>query len=124
MGWFDGTSSSKGSFFSSSSSSRRARPRSGFIQRMISRIRRLLRDIYNYARRNPIKVFMLVIMPLITSGILQKLLAIVGIRLPRGLMGDKTGYAGGFSSSGFGSAGSSGLSESVNGLMTIAKMFM
>ncbi|KAL1987638.1 hypothetical protein VTN96DRAFT_2879 [Rasamsonia emersonii] len=158
MGWFDGTSSSKGyivrkrsprrassvyssthhsrhsapsifslggrinrstsSFFSSSSSSRRARPRSGFIQRIVHRIKRLLRHIYHYAQRHPIKVFLLVIVPLITGGILQKLLATIGIRLPRSLRGKSA------SSSGFGSAGGSGLSESVHGLMTIAKMFM
>lgn len=112
------TNKSTSSFFSSSSSSRRARPRSGFIQRIVHRIKRLLRHIHHYARRHPIKVFLLVIVPLITGGILQKLLSTIGIRLPRSLRGKS---AGGASSSGF---GGSGLSESVHGLMTIAKMFM
>lgn len=93
---------------------------------MISRIKRLLRDIYYYARRHPMKVFLLVIMPLITGGILQKLLATVGLRLPGGLMGDSHKYSaggrGGFN--GVGGAGSGGLGDSVNGLMTLAKMFM
>lgn len=83
-------SRSASSFFSSfsanpSSSSRgyssRARPRHGFI----ARLKKFLHDIYRYMRRNPIKVFMLVIMPLITGGALTKILATFGVRLPRGL---------------------------------------
>jgi hypothetical protein len=93
---------------------------------MISRIKRLLRDIYYYARRHPVKVFLLVIMPLLTGGILQKLLATVGLRLPGGLMGDSHNYSagrrGGFNS--LGGAGNGALGESVNGLMALAKMFM
>jgi hypothetical protein len=91
---------------------------------MISRIKRLLLDIYNYARRHPVKVFLLVIMPLITGGILQKLLATIGIRLPSGLMGGNIGGAGRSGLGDFGNAGGSGLSESVNRLMSIAKMFI
>ena len=120
---------SNGSFISSSSS-HRARPRSGFISRMIYRIKQLLYKIYYYARHHPIKVFLLVIVPLITGGILQKLLAMVGLRLPRSLRGDQGGSGGygrdygtggGLGGSGL---GGSGLGESVKGLMTIAKMFM
>ncbi|KAK2768842.1 hypothetical protein FQN54_000702 [Arachnomyces sp. PD_36] len=105
------------SIFSSSSSSRRARPRSGFISRLIHKIRRLLRDIYHYARRHPMKVFMLVIMPLITGGILQKLLSVVGVRLPKGLAGGSDGGRRGGDSS-------SGMEDGVKSLMTLAKMFM
>ncbi|GAD96352.1 hypothetical protein PVAR5_5005 [Paecilomyces variotii No. 5] len=105
---------STGSFFSSSS--RRARPRSGFIQRMIHSIKRLFRDIYHYARRNPIKVFLLVIVPLLTSGVLAKLLAVVGIRLPSNLAGPPRG--------GYGGNSPPGLGDSVNSLMNIAKMFV
>jgi len=113
---------SNGSYFSSSSSSRRPRPRSGFISRMIYRIRELLHKIYYYASHHPIKVFFLVIMPLITGGILQKLLAIVGLRLPRSLRGDKGGFSG--YGRDYGAGGGSSLGESVKGLMTIAKMFL
>jgi hypothetical protein len=97
---------------------------------MIYRIKQLLYKIYYYARHHPIKVFLLVIVPLITGGILQKLLAMVGLRLPRSLRGDKGGSGGygrdygtggGLGGSGL---GGSGLGESVKGLMTIAKMFM
>ena len=92
----------------------RARPRFGFISRMIYRIKQLLYKIYYYARHHPIKVFLLVIVPLIMGGILQKLLAMVGLRLPRSLRDYGTG----------GASGGSSLGESVKGLMTIAKMFL
>jgi hypothetical protein len=85
---------------------------------MIHKIRRLLRDIYYYARRHPMKVFMLVIMPLITGGLLQKLLSVVGVRLPKGLGGGSGGGGGGHR------GGDSGLQDGVQGLMTLAKMFM
>lgn len=73
-------------------------------------------------------MFFLVIMPLITSGVIVKLLAMVGIRLPKGIFGGlagaggRHGFDGGFPAGGFG--GGSGVQESVNGLMNIAKMFM
>ncbi|RMZ82020.1 hypothetical protein DV737_g2279, partial [Chaetothyriales sp. CBS 132003] len=71
--------------YSSSRSGRgyssRPRPRSGFV----ARIRKFLRELFEYVRRNPVKVFFLVIMPLITGGALTKILAHVGVRLPRSL---------------------------------------
>ncbi|PCG98941.1 Hypothetical protein PENO1_036380 [Penicillium occitanis (nom. inval.)] len=117
---------STSSFFSTSSYSRKGvRPRSGFIERMIRRIKRLLRDIWSYGRRNPIKVFLFVIVPLITGGVLQKLLAMVGLRLPGGLVGNREfeqiSRRGTVSGLGGGGAG---LGDSINGLMKVAKMFM
>lgn len=104
----------------SSSSSRRAKPRSGFIIRMIRRIKRLLRDIWRYARRHPMKVLLFLIVPLIASGVLQKLLAMIGVRLPGRLVDDAVRY--GRRASG-GSLTSSGLSDSLNGVMTVTKIF-
>ncbi|KAI1451449.1 hypothetical protein F4805DRAFT_451428 [Annulohypoxylon moriforme] len=57
-------------------------PRSSFLQRTLKKLKRLLRDLMYYAKRHPIKVFMLVIMPLITGGALTALLARFGLRLP------------------------------------------
>jgi len=90
-------------------------------------------------RRHPLKVFLLVIMPLITGGALAKLLAQVGIRLPPGLhrmMGGMTtsrqtterfysrggarDFEGGTSMPGM----SSGVGDSISSLMGIAKMFI
>lgn len=89
---------------------------------MIRSIKRLFRDIYRYARHHPVKVFMLVIAPLITSGVLVKLLAMVGLRLPHGLVSALGGGASG-ARGGYGEVGGNGLSESVSSLMNVAKMF-
>ncbi|KAI0854099.1 hypothetical protein F5Y00DRAFT_1008 [Daldinia vernicosa] len=73
------------SFFSlggRSNSYYKRQPRSSFVQRTLKKLRRLLRDLIYYAKRHPIKVFMLVIMPLITGGALTALLARFGLRLP------------------------------------------
>ncbi|PYI09026.1 hypothetical protein BO78DRAFT_405227 [Aspergillus sclerotiicarbonarius CBS 121057] len=97
----------------SSSSSRRARPRSGFVQRVVRYIKRLLCDIYDYARRNPVKVLILVVIPLLTSGVLQKLLAMIGIRLPKSIFGGNSPKT-----------SSNSMSDNIKGLMNIAKMMM
>ncbi|KEF63081.1 uncharacterized protein A1O9_01057 [Exophiala aquamarina CBS 119918] len=134
-------SRSASSFFSLGGGSRssrngghssRARPRSGFI----NRIRHFLRQIYEYMRRHPVKVFFLVIMPLITGGALTKILAQFGVRLPRGLenlaggqrnqaerfyaRGGARDFPGGSALPGMGG----GMGESIGSLMSIAKMFM
>ncbi|KAI1372678.1 hypothetical protein F4677DRAFT_431806 [Hypoxylon crocopeplum] len=72
------------SFFSlgRSNSYYRRSPRSSFVQRTLKKLKRLLRDLMYYAKRHPFKVFMLVIMPLITGGALTALLARFGLRLP------------------------------------------
>jgi len=88
-------------------------------------------------RRHPVKVFLLVIMPLITGGALTKLLATLGVRLPRGLQNmvggsDRQGgerfYArGGARDIGGGTAlpgMGAGVGESISSLMGIAKMFI
>lgn len=112
--------------------SRAARPRSG----LIAKIRRFLKDIYYYMRRHPLKVFMLVIMPLITGGALTKMLAVAGVRLPRGMEGMMGGgqrrtfarggardFEGGSSLPGM-MGGIGGMAESIGPVMSIAKMFI
>ncbi|CAI7673584.1 unnamed protein product [Penicillium viridicatum] len=114
-----GGRSSPSVFSSFSSSSRRARPRQGFVQRMLRDIKRLFRDIYRWARRNPMKVFMMVIVPLLTSGVLPKLLAMIGIRLPHAV----TSALGGAAKSSGAGGGGRGMGENISSLMNIAKMF-
>ncbi|KAH6854177.1 hypothetical protein B0I37DRAFT_23631 [Chaetomium sp. MPI-CAGE-AT-0009] len=88
--FFGVPNTSRGSFFSnfggrpshSSSSHYRRSPRPGFIARLLKKLKRLFRDLVYYAKRHPTKVFMLVLMPLITGGALTALLARVGLRLP------------------------------------------
>jgi len=64
------------------------------MSRMYSKLRRLFRDLLYYLKKHPMKVFVLVIMPLITGGALTGLLAKFGIRLPGGI-GKMFGGAGG-----------------------------
>lgn len=89
---------------------------------MVRRIKRFVRDIIHYARRHPMKVFFMVILPLITGGVLQKILSLVGIRLPKSLGGGSHGGAYGESGRGPGGTGA-GFQESLNGLVSLAKMF-
>lgn len=92
-------------------------------------------------RRHPIKVFVLVIMPLLTGGALTKILAQFGVRLPHGLEelvgGGKRGggeryyarggardYGTGTTLPGMGVGGLGGMADNVQGLLKVAKMFM
>lgn len=103
---------------------------------MVRKIKRLFRKMVRYAQHHPFKVFLLVIVPLITGGVLQKLLGMVGIRMPRALSGLLGNGAGGMTGGGGGGDGyyrdggsggsgaGEGLKESVNGLVSLAKMFL
>lgn len=55
------------------------------MQRTYKRLKRLIRDLVHYAKRHPWKVFILVVMPLITTGVLGGLLARFGLRIPPSL---------------------------------------
>ncbi|KAI1132306.1 hypothetical protein F5Y10DRAFT_218966 [Nemania abortiva] len=89
---------SRGSFFNLGNSSTRSffnmgrspsyykrSPRPNFMTRAYKKLKRLLRDLVYWAKRHPVKVFVLVIMPLITGGALTALLARFGLRLPAGI---------------------------------------
>jgi hypothetical protein len=69
---------------------------------MYSKLRRLLRDLLYYLKKHPMKVFMLVIMPLITGGALTGLLAKFGVRLPGGIEKMFGGASGGMGGMGVG----------------------
>ena len=107
----------------------------------MSRLRRFIRDLYHYMRRHPLKVFILVIMPLLTGGALTKILAQFGVRLPRGLeelVGGSRGGMRGYQKEryyarggarDFGSGSSlpgmgAGMGQSLQGLLKVAKMFV
>lgn len=125
------------------SSSSRAQPRRNLTNRLVSRLRKFIRDLYYYMRRHPVKVFILVIMPLLTGGVLTKILAQFGVRLPRGLEelvggGGSRGGMGGYEKEryyarggarDFGSGTSlpgmgGGIGDNLGGLLKVAKMFM
>lgn len=104
---------------SSRGSASRARPRKGYVNRMLHQIKRYLRRLYSYARRHPVKLLMM-LLPLLTGGALAGILAKFGIRLPRGvekMMGGGRSRSG-MSASGFGGSGG------IQGLMKIAQQMM
>lgn len=116
------------SHYSRSSSYYKRRPRTGYINRLLAKLKHLLRELYYYARRHPIKVFMLVVMPLISGGVLAKLAAVAGFRLPAVLMGGMGtagrgygAYGGYYGSAGYGSAGTG---NGLGGLMKVVQAFM
>jgi hypothetical protein len=105
----------------------------------MSRLRRFIRDLYYYMRQHPMKVFFLVIMPLLTGGVLTKILAQFGVRLPRGLeqlvggggsrggMGERYYARGGARDFGSGTSlpgMGGGIGDNLGGLLKVAKMFM
>ena len=87
MAWFSGPGSSSSHRHSSSSSYYKRRPRDGYFERILYKLKRMFRDLWYYARRNPVKVFVMVIMPLLTGGALTGVLKRFGIRLPPGMFG-------------------------------------
>jgi hypothetical protein len=107
---------------------------------MYSQFRHLIRKLIHYLKHNPLKVFFLVIMPLITGGALTTLLAKFGLRLPHSLSKMITKLGGGSGSSSsyeFERKSYSGPLESVGAIgemvgglgglgsvMSVAKMFM
>jgi len=89
---------------------------------MLSQIKRYLRRLYDYARRHPVKLLMM-ILPLLTGGALAGVLAKFGIRLPRGIEGMIGGRHGRSGMGGLGGMGGMG-GGGVEGMMKIAKMFV
>ncbi|CAD0110353.1 unnamed protein product [Aureobasidium uvarum] len=129
--------SSSASFFSrngGSSSYYKRRPRDGYIQSLIHKLKRLIADLWEYAQRHPFKAFMAVIVPLISAGgVLHGLLRQFGVKMPmmfdggggRGDYYGSSGY-GGYEEGGFGSmfGGGGGAMDTVGSLMKVAKVFM
>jgi len=158
MGWFTSSSNRRssssrpaysraGSERSSASHSRsssyyKRRPRDGYISRLVYKLKHLIHQLWYYARKNPIKIFFLVIMPLISGGVLAGIARQFGIRLPSFLQGKGGRGAGGGSGGYYGShgyegghgmggamGGLSGLSGLASGgnmgsLMSVAKAFL
>jgi hypothetical protein len=130
---YGGHSSSRPGFFRQSSSFGRSssyykrRPRDGFIQRIMYRIRSMLRNLMYYARRHPMKFFFMVIMPLISSGALVGFARRFGIKLPSSMGGGHggghgAGRGGGYyGSDGYGrEGGGGGMGGLAGGLGSVA----
>ncbi|KAF4312280.1 hypothetical protein GTA08_BOTSDO12455 [Botryosphaeria dothidea] len=86
MGWFGPSRSpysSSGGYYSKPSWAPPARTATSI--RLLYKIKQLLRELYIYARRHPVKLFFMVVMPLLSSGALHGVLRQFGISLPRAL---------------------------------------
>ena len=95
-------------------------PRRNLIQRLLHKLKHMFREMYYYARRHPVKVFFLIIMPLITSGALATVAKVAGISLPSFLMGKHAAAAAAGGSGYYGSRGyenEGGLAEGVGNLV-------
>jgi hypothetical protein len=120
---------------SSASSYYRRRPRDGYFARLIDKFRHLLRELWYWLRRNPVKVFFMVIMPLISGGALAAFGRQFGVRVPDflagrggggGGMGDFAREMGGsyYGSRGYGGGEGGGGGDALGSLMNIAKAFI
>jgi len=118
--------SSSSSYSRSGSSHYKRRPRDGYVERLVYKFKHLLRELWYYLRRNPIKVFFFVIMPLISGGALAAFARQFGVKLPGFLSGKGSrdinqSFGGGYyGSKGYG--GDEGLGGLGGGLSGIAGM--
>ncbi|KAK1062360.1 hypothetical protein LTR12_010329 [Friedmanniomyces endolithicus] len=131
-----GASTSRGIFGGSNgggggSSYYKRRPRDGYITYLLHKLQRMIKELWAYARRHPVKAFFAVVVPLLSAGgAIGGLMRQFGVRLP---MGDMLGGGRGMGGGGFGGRGGGFGGESLGGggwmdgagsLMQVAKAFM
>ncbi|TKA48631.1 hypothetical protein B0A54_00767 [Friedmanniomyces endolithicus] len=138
-----GASTSRGIFGSSNnggggggSSYYKRRPRDGYITYLLHKLQRMIKELWAYARRHPVKAFFAVVVPLLSAGgAIAGLMRQLGVRLPMGMMGGLGGgrgmggefgggRGGGFGGEGFGGGGGGGWMDGAGSLMQVAKAFM
>ncbi|KJY01522.1 hypothetical protein TI39_contig289g00019 [Zymoseptoria brevis] len=135
-----GGGSSRGIFGSSSSGSSyyKRRPRDGYIKSLLHKLQRMIKDLWAYARRHPVKAFFAVVVPMLSAGgAIGGILKQFGFRLPMGLggalgMGGMARKMGGgyYGSEGYGDLrdlgglGGAGFMEGAGSLFQVAKMFI
>lgn len=132
--FFGNTSNSRGIFNSGGSSSYyKRRPRDGYITYLMHKLQRMVKELWVYARRHPMKAFFAVIVPLLSAGgAIHGLLRQFGVRVPMMDGGARQMRGGGsyYGSSGYGGrsggggGGGGGWMENAGSLMSIAKAFM
>ncbi|KXL48557.1 hypothetical protein M433DRAFT_5535 [Acidomyces richmondensis BFW] len=124
-----GGSTSRGLFGGGSSSSYyRRRPRDGYISYLMHKLQRMLRDLWYYARRHPVKAFFAVVVPLLSAGgAIHGLLRQFGVRVPIFDGATRQVRGGYYGSSGYGGSragGGGGWMDNAGSLMQMAKLFM
>lgn len=141
--FFGNTGSSRGIFGNtggSGSSYYKRRPRDGYISSLLHKLQRMIRELWQYARRHPVKAFFAVVVPLLSAGgAIGGLLKQFGVRLPMMNGGGarySRGTGGYYGSQGYdgasegglgglmGGSGMGGLMGNAGSLMQIAKAFM
>ncbi|WPH03596.1 Hypothetical protein R9X50_00647800 [Acrodontium crateriforme] len=124
------TSSSRGIFSGASNNGSyyRRRPRDNFISALMQKLQRMIKELWAYARRHPVKAFFAVVVPLLSAGgAVHGLLRQFGVRIPF-VDGQAARMMGGYyGSRGYGRGGESGEGgwmQNAGSLMTLAKAFM
>lgn len=91
----------------------------------------MIKELWVYARRHPVKAFFAVVVPLLSAGgAISGLLKQFGIRMPMGLSslmegGARRGGGGYYGSAGYESGGGGGgWMDNAGGLLSVAKMFI
>lgn len=106
------------------------RPRDGYISYLMHRLQRMVKELWYYARRHPVKAFFAVIVPLLSAGgAIGGLLRGFGIRLPADLDsfggGTRRGGGGYYGSEGYSSrGGGGGWMDNAGSIMQVARAFM
>lgn len=132
-----GYARSSTSSYSRGSSYYKRRPRDGYVESLIRKFRHLMRELWYYLRRNPVKIFFFVVMPLISGGALAAFARQFGVRLPEFLSGKNAAhmsesFGGYYGSKGYGEE-EGGIGGGIGGLlgggnastlMSVAKMFL
>lgn len=108
------------------------------------KLQRMIKELWYYARRHPVKAFFAVVVPLLSAGgAIHGLMRQFGVKVPFGLDGNTRRYSGGYyGSAGYesggggagglgalggllgGGGGGGGLMQNAGSLMNIAKAFM
>lgn len=100
--------------------------------RILERVKRMIKELYYYVRRNPVKILLPIAMALLSGGALQTIAKKLGVTLPPGLValaGGSRGerfdfdraFEGGRSSSSHGGFASGGV---LRGAMKLASTFL
>ncbi|KAF2480982.1 hypothetical protein BDY17DRAFT_180221 [Neohortaea acidophila] len=116
---------SRGFGFGSGSSSYRRSPRAGYIKYLWARLQRMVRELWAYARRHPMKAFFAVVVPLLSAGgAIHGLMKQFGVQVPgMDLGGARTMRGGYYGSAGYGGGGG-GWMDNAGSLLQVAKAFM
>ncbi|KAF2141819.1 uncharacterized protein K452DRAFT_34129 [Aplosporella prunicola CBS 121167] len=106
-------------------------PRPSYIQQLLRKLKQLLRELYEYARRHPLKLAMSVIVPLLSTGVFAEAAHRFGLSLPAVVMSALGGPPAGasrvrggggyYGSRGYGSDGGEGLD--LKSFLSLVRMF-